>query len=205
MALFQMLKMGYRKATLRGCVSAVKACVVMGWLPELQWARLWRFTKAPMDPEAHRPYGGPDVLQIVAEACSSVSDWITYAGCVLSFSSLTRVGEVSSARMDGVGKSHYSFRGLKRGERWVTRQLGPYAAVWARWLRRVRPGTGTILGSAADPGKTSQRIGTSRSTLACLETRGGNVRTGFWIAMALRVLVGQVDKCQDGPLLRYPA
>ena len=30
LALFQMFKMGFRKATLRGCVSAVKACVVLG-------------------------------------------------------------------------------------------------------------------------------------------------------------------------------
>ena len=64
MAIFQMLNMGYRKATLRGCVSVVKACVVMGWLPELRWARLWRFTKAPVDPEAHQSFGGQDVLQI---------------------------------------------------------------------------------------------------------------------------------------------
>ena len=84
----------------------------MGWLPELQWARLWRFTKVPVDPEAHGPYGGRDVLQIVAEACFSVSDWITCAGCVLSFSSLATVGEVFSARRDGVGKSYYSFWGL---------------------------------------------------------------------------------------------
>ena len=84
MALFQVLKMGYRKATLRGCVSAVKARVVIGWLPELQSAQLWRFSKAPMDPEAHRPHGGPDVLQIVAEACSSVSDLITLGVSSLS-------------------------------------------------------------------------------------------------------------------------
>ena len=115
LALFQMFKMGFRKATLRGCVSAVKACVVLGWLPELNWTRLWRITKAPVDSEVHRPYGGPDVLQIIAEACASVEDWITYAGCVLSFSSLSRVGEVSSARRNGVGKSHFSFWGLKRG------------------------------------------------------------------------------------------
>ena len=38
--------------------------------------------------------------------------------------------------------------GLKRGERWVTRHLGPYAVVWARWLRRLRQGSGLLLGSA---------------------------------------------------------
>ena len=158
LALFQMFKMGFRKATLRGCVSAVKACVVLGWLPELNWTRLWRITKAPVDSEVHRPYGGPDVLQIIAEACTSVEDWITYAGCVLSFSSLSRVGEVSSARRNGVGKSYFSFWGLKRGERWVTRQLGPYAAVWARWLRRIRPGCGILLFSAAQLEENMEKL-----------------------------------------------
>ena len=76
LALFGMFKLGYRQATLRGCVSAVKACVLLGWLPELKWDRLWRITKAPVDAEVHRPYGGADVLQLIAEACSSEQDWI---------------------------------------------------------------------------------------------------------------------------------
>ena len=103
-----------------------------------------------MDAEVHRPYGGADVLQLIAEACSSELDWIIYAACVLSFRSLARVGEISSTKRSGVGKSDFSFWGLKRGERWVSRQLGPYAAVWARWLRRVRPRHGLVLGSASD-------------------------------------------------------
>ena len=123
LALFGMFKLGYRQATLRGCVSAVKACALLGWLPELKWDRLWRITKAPLDAEVHRPYGGADVLQLIAEACSSELDWIIYAACVLSFCSLARVGEILSTRRSGVGKSHFSFWGLKRGERWLSRQL----------------------------------------------------------------------------------
>ena len=131
LAMFGMFKLGFRHATLRGCVSEVKACVYLGWLLELKWKRLWRLTKAPVDAEVQRPYGGADVLQLIAEACSSEMDWVIYAACVLSFCSLARVGEISLTRRLGVGRSHFSFWRPKLGERWVSRQLGPYAAVWA--------------------------------------------------------------------------
>ena len=78
-----------------------------------------------------------------------------------------------------MGKSHFSFWGLKRGERWVTRQLGPYASVWARWLRCIRPGRGILLFSAAQLeenfGEAAQRFDTSGGTLACMEARGGHL------------------------------
>ena len=57
-----------------------------------------------------------------------------------------------------MGKSYFSFWGLKRGERWVTRQLGPYAAVWARWLRRIRPGRGILLFSAAQLEENMEKL-----------------------------------------------
>ena len=53
---------------------------------------------------------------------------MVYTACVLSFSSLARVGEVCSARRSGVGKSHFWYWGLKRNARWVT-TLGP-----TRWF-----------------------------------------------------------------------
>ena len=33
LALFGIFQLGYRQATLRGCISAVKACALLGWLP----------------------------------------------------------------------------------------------------------------------------------------------------------------------------
>ena len=39
-----------------------------GCLPNLQYDRLWRIMTAPLDAEVHCPYGGPEFLQLNAEA-----------------------------------------------------------------------------------------------------------------------------------------
>ena len=101
-----------------------------------------------MDAEVHRPNGGPEDLQLIAEACSANADWVVYVPCVLSFPLLARVGEVCSARRSRVENCHFSHCGLKRNERWDTGHMGPYGMVWARWLRRLPQGS-DLLGSAA--------------------------------------------------------
>ena len=40
---------GYQTGSLRGCISALKAVVQLGWAPEVQWPRFWRLAKAPQE------------------------------------------------------------------------------------------------------------------------------------------------------------
>ena len=134
--------------SLRGCVSALKAVVQLGWAPEVQWPRLWGLAKAPQETPCHKPYGGPEVLQLLGEGCKTAGGWEVYAGTVLSFSTLARVAEIASTRKSNITKMGLTFQGLKRGDREVLRRLGPYALAWSTWLRRVAPGEAPTLGSS---------------------------------------------------------
>ena len=134
--LLLLFRSGYRPATLRGAVSALHAVWVMGWIPPLRWERLWRLARALVATPGDRRYAGPHVLQVMAEACQTPEDWAVFAAAVLSFSSLTRVGEIASVRRSGLRGKAVAFWGLKRDSRWVSRDLGSFAGEWAHWLRR---------------------------------------------------------------------
>ena len=155
---------GFQLGSLRGCVSALKALVQLGWAPEVQWPRLWRLAKAPHETPCHRPYGRPKVLQLLGEGCKTVGDWKIFAGAVLSFSTLARVAEIASSRKSNITRVGITFQGLKRGDREVTRRLGPYALAWSTWLRKVAPGEAPALGSssALQSGMARLLQGTSR-------------------------------------------
>ena len=103
-----------------------------------------------MDSPGQRQFGGPDLLQLMAESCSRVGEWKVYAAAVLSFATLCRVGEISSLRRSNISKVGITYQGIKRDHRQITRRLGPYAQAWATWLRRIAPGQAPALGRAAD-------------------------------------------------------
>ena len=147
--LLLLFRSGYQPATLRGAVSALHAVWVMGWIPPLRWERLWRLARAPVATPGDRPYAGPHVLQVMAEACQTPEDWAVFAAAVLSFSSLTRVGEIASVRRSGLRGKAVAFWGLKRDSRWVSRDLGSFAGEWAHWLRRQFPGRDVMVDRAA--------------------------------------------------------
>ena len=138
---------GYEAGSLRGCVSALKAAVHLGWAPEVQWPRLWRMAKVLLETPYHQPYGGPDVLQLMGEGCRTVGDWKIFVGAVLSFSTLARVVEIASTRKTNLTKLSIKFQGLKRGDREVTRRLGSYALAWSTSPRRIALGEAPVLGS----------------------------------------------------------
>ena len=68
----------------------------------------------------------------------------------LSFATLCSVGEISSVRRSNISKVGVTNQGITRDHRQITRRLGPYAKVWASWLRRIAPGEATVLGRAVD-------------------------------------------------------
>ena len=102
--LLSMFAQGQKAAAARGCISALKAVATLGWIPPLQWDRLWRISKAAVDSPGQRQFGGPDLLQLMAESCSRVGEWKIYAAAVLSFATLCRVGEISSLRRSNISK-----------------------------------------------------------------------------------------------------
>ena len=57
--LLSMFAQGQQAAAARGCISALKAVATLGWIPPLQWDRLWRISKAAVDSTGHRQFGGP--------------------------------------------------------------------------------------------------------------------------------------------------
>ena len=148
--LLSMFAQGQKAAAARGCISALKAVATSGWIPPLQWDRLWRISKAAMDSPGQRQFGGPDLLQLMAESCSRVGEWKIYAATVLSFATLCGVGEISSLRRSNISKVGITYQGIKRDHHQITRPLGPYAQAWATWLRRIAPGEAPALGRAAD-------------------------------------------------------
>ena len=86
--LLSMFAQGQKAAAARGCISALKAVATLGWIPPLQWDRLWRISKAAVYSPGQRQFGGPDLLQLMAESCSRVGEWKIYAAAVLSFATL---------------------------------------------------------------------------------------------------------------------
>ena len=145
--LLLLFKSGYRPATLRGAVSAVKAVHLLGWIPDLGWHRLWRLARAPVATKGERAYAGPHVLQVMAEACSTPADWSVFAAAAISFACLARVGEVASIRRSGLRSGSVSYWGIKRDERWVSRDVGRYVAEWILWLRKTHAGREVLVGS----------------------------------------------------------
>ena len=121
----------------------------MGWIPPLRWERLLRLARAPVATPGDRPYAGPHVLQVMTEACQTPEGWAVFVAAVLSFSSLTRVGEIASVRRSGLRGKAVAFWGLKRDSRWVSRDLGGFAGEWAHWLRRQFPGRDVMVDRAA--------------------------------------------------------
>ena len=148
--LLSMFAQGEKSAAARGCISALKAVATLGWIPPLQWDRLWRLSKAAVDSPGQQQFWGPDLLQLMAESCSTVGEWKIYAAAVLSFATLCRVGEISSLRRSNISKVGITYQGIKRYHCQITRRLGPYAQAWASWLRRIAPGEAPALGRAAD-------------------------------------------------------
>ena len=148
--LLPMFAQGQKAAATRGCISALKAVATLGWIPPLQWDRLWRFSKAAVDSPGKRQFAGPDLLRLMAESCSRVGDWKVCAAAVLSFATLCRVGEISLLRRSNISMVGITYQGIKRDHRQITRRLGPYAQAWATWLRRSAPGEAPALGRAAD-------------------------------------------------------
>ena len=128
-----MFAQGQKAAAARGCISALKAVATLGWIPPLQWDRLWRISKAAVASPGQRQFGGPDLLQLMAESCSRVGEWKVYAAAVLSFDTLCRVGEISSLRRSNISKVGITYQEIKRDHRQITRRLGPYAQAWATW------------------------------------------------------------------------
>ena len=148
--LLSMFAHGQKAAAARGCMSALKAVATLGWNPPLQWDRLWRISKAAADSPGQRQFGGPDLLQPMAESCSRAGEWKVYAAAVLSFATLCRVRVISSPRRSNISKVGITYQGIKRDHRQITRRLGPYSQAWATWLRRIAPGEAPALGRAAD-------------------------------------------------------
>ena len=147
--LLSMCASPYQAGSLRGCVSALKAVVQLGWAPEVQWPRLWRLAKAPQQTPCHRPYSGPKVLQLLRERCKTAGDWKVYAGAVLSFSTLARVAKIASTCKSNITKMGLTFQELIHGDREVARCLGSYALAWSAWLRKLAPGEALTLGSSS--------------------------------------------------------
>ena len=128
--LLSMFAQGQKSAVARGCISALKAVATLGWIPPLHWDRLWRLSKAAVDSLGQRQFGGPDLLQLMAESCSRVGEWKIHAAAVLSVAMLCSVGEISSLRRSNISKVWITYQGFKRDHRQIMRRLGPYAQAW---------------------------------------------------------------------------
>ena len=115
--LLSMFAQGQKAAAARGYISALKAVATLGWIPPLQWDRLWRLSKAAVDSLGERPFGGPDLLQLMVESCTREGEWKIYAAAVLSFATLCRVGEISSLRRSNISKVGIAYQGIKRDQR----------------------------------------------------------------------------------------
>ena len=147
--LLLLFKWGYRPAILRGAVSALKAVRLLGWIPDLGWDRLWRLVKAPVATKGERGYGGPHVVQTMAEACSTPTDWSIFAAAAISSACLTRVGEIASIRRLGLRSGSVRYWGIKRDERWVSRDVGIYIGEWVLWLQKTLVGREVLVGSSS--------------------------------------------------------
>ena len=188
--LLSMFAQGQKAAAATGCISALKAVATLGWIPPLQWDRLWRISKAAVDSPGQRQFGGPDLLQLMAESCSRVGEWKIYAAAVLSFATLCRVGEIS-LRRSNISKVGITYQGIKRDHRQITRRLGPYAQAWATWLRRIAPGEAPALGRAADleMGMAKLLQGTDRGEARWHAWRRAGATNLRWLGLPWRHLL----------------
>ena len=134
--LLSMFAQGQKAAAARACISALKAVATLGWIPPAPWNRLWRLAKAAVDSPEQRQFGGPNVLQLMAELCTRVGEWKIYEVAMMSFAT---VGEIPSLRRSNISKVGTAFQGIKRDHRQITRRLGLYAMAWASWLRWIAP------------------------------------------------------------------
>ena len=189
--LLSMFAQGQKASVARGCISARKAVATLGWIPPLQWDRLWRLSKAAVDSPGQRQFGGPNLLQLMAESCSGLGEWKIYAAAVLSFATLCRVGEISSLRRPNISKVGVTYQGIKRDHRQITRRLGPYVQAWASWLRRIAPGEATALGRATDlqSGMAKLLQGTDRGEARWNASRRAGATCLRWLVLPWRHLL----------------
>ena len=121
---------------MRGAISAVRALEELGWIKGVVRPRHWRMAKSTIrNTEEQRPYGGLEALSVLPHSCRTKEQWSGFALAVLSFTCLWRVGEASGVRRRGMEDEAVWFRSNKNGDKVVRRELGPYSAQWARWLR----------------------------------------------------------------------
>ena len=76
-------------------------------------------------------------------------DWAIYAAVVVPFTSRARVREVASVRRSGLRSDLVSYCGVKRDERWVTREFGRYTGEWILWLCKTLPGKEILVGGSS--------------------------------------------------------
>ena len=127
---------GRSRSYMRGAISAVRALEDLGWVSGVVQPRHWRMAKSTIrNTEEQRPYGGLEALSVLAQSCRAKEQWTGNALAVLSFTCLWRVGEASGVRRRGMEDEAVWFRCNKNGDKVVQRELGPYSAKWARWLR----------------------------------------------------------------------
>ena len=127
---------GRSRSYMRGAISAVRAVEDLGWIAGVVQARHWRMAKSTIrNTEQQRPYGGLEALSVLAQSCRTKEQWSGFALAVLSFTCLWRVGEAAGVRRRGIEDEAIWFRCNKNGDKVVQRELGPYSAKWARWLR----------------------------------------------------------------------
>ena len=127
---------GRSRSYMRWAICAVRASEDLGWINGVVKPRHWRMGKSTIrNTEEQRPYGGLEALSILAQSCCTKEHWTGYALAVLSFTCLWRVGEAFGVRRRGIEGEAVWFRCNKNGDKVVQREVGPYSAKWARWLR----------------------------------------------------------------------
>ena len=107
--------------------------------------------------------GGPTSFSLWLNRASGWGTGI-YAAADLSFTTLCRVGEISSPRRLKISKVGSTYQRIQRDHRQITRHLCPYAQAWASWLRRIASGEAPALGRAAhlEMGRAKLLQGTGR-------------------------------------------
>ena len=127
---------GTSRSYMRGGISAVRAWEDLGWIGGMVQARHWRMSKSTIrNTEEQRRYGGLEALSVLAQSYRTKEQWSGFALAVLSFTCLLRVGKAAGVRRRGIEDEAIWFRCNKNGDKVVQRELGPYSAKWARWLR----------------------------------------------------------------------
>ena len=117
--------------------------------PDLGWDRLWRLAKAPAATKGERACAGPHVLQNMAEACSTPTDWSVFVAAAISFACLTRVWEIAYMRRSRLRSGSVSYSGIKRDEWWVSRYVVCYVGELVLWLMETHVGREVLAGSSS--------------------------------------------------------